>query len=165
MAYWHITDSTKGIAKTFTTLSSMYSNLLLFTRDISQSYVQSKTSTQRLIYVRSPVALELSKETLLRIELPLHKITEAGLHWYCTYHKHSRKYIFIRPYMIHVSYTLSKECQWNNRSPMLCNVLSVFKSMILHVQGISYSYFMMKSGFQIWLQSHKNFERWTLHFN
>lgn len=52
------------------------------TRDTSQAYVQSKTSTQRRIFVRRPKAPRFPPETLLRAEKLLYGIPEAGLHWY-----------------------------------------------------------------------------------
>ena len=71
-------------------LCSMVSDLQFFTQDISQAYVQSETRTQRAIFVRPPSILHLPPGTLLRVDLPLYGIPEAGIRWFRTYHAHHR---------------------------------------------------------------------------
>ena len=60
----------------------------LFSRDISQAYLQSKTAIQRDIFVRPPVEMDLPAGKLLRVDRALYGIAEAGMHWFETYHSH-----------------------------------------------------------------------------
>lgn len=78
-------------------ICAMDNNLTLFTRDISQAYVQSETRTQRPIFVRPPSQLNIPRGTVLRVERPLYGIPEAGLHWFRTYHNHHKKKLALRP--------------------------------------------------------------------
>ena len=60
----------------------------LFSRDVSQAYLQSETTIQRPIYVRPPPEIGLPEGRLFRVARPLYGIPEAGMHWFSTYHKH-----------------------------------------------------------------------------
>lgn len=70
---------------------AMREDLKFFTRDVTQAYVQSKTSTQRAIYVRHPTKLGIPFEKLLCVIRPHYGISQAGRHWYQTYHNHLRQ--------------------------------------------------------------------------
>lgn len=62
----------------------------LCVRDISQAYVQSKSSLVRPFYVKPPTGTDLG-DNILRINRPLYGIPEAGNHWFKTYHEHHTK--------------------------------------------------------------------------
>lgn len=68
-------------------------------RDISQAYVQSKSSLAREFLVHLPKELRerYPEGTLLRVMKPLYGIAEAGLHWFATYQKHHREQLFMVP--------------------------------------------------------------------
>lgn len=76
---------------------AMDDNLKLLTRDVSHAYVQSDTTDQRSIVVRPPSVLVLPIETLLRVESPLHGLSEAGVHWFRTYHSHQKDFLSLEP--------------------------------------------------------------------
>lgn len=69
-------------------LCAMNKNLAFFTRGISQTYVQSETIVQRLIFVWTPTSMDLSPQTLLRVNRPIYGLPEAEVHWFQTYHDH-----------------------------------------------------------------------------
>jgi hypothetical protein len=52
----------------------------LYLRDITQAYVQSKTSLNRQFFIRSPFELDLSKDSILRVVKPLYDVSETGAH-------------------------------------------------------------------------------------
>lgn len=56
-------------------------------RDISQAYVQSKSSLVRPFFVKLPVGADLGGN-ILKINRLLYGIPEAGNHWFKTYHEH-----------------------------------------------------------------------------
>lgn len=58
----------------------MDDELNLFTRDFFQAYLQSNTVIQRHIFVRLPPVLGLPLGTLFRVERPLCRLPEAGVH-------------------------------------------------------------------------------------
>src|SRR6266487_741429 len=60
----------------------------IYLRDISQAYVQSTTYLNRQIFIRPPLELRLSKDTILRVIKPLYRVPKAGNHWFRTYHDH-----------------------------------------------------------------------------
>ncbi|KAJ5379608.1 hypothetical protein N7509_012727 [Penicillium cosmopolitanum] len=62
-------------------------------RDITQAYVQSTTSLNRLILAHLPkeTKSEFPTGTIMVVRKPLYGIPEAGTHWWATYHKHHRE--------------------------------------------------------------------------
>ena len=64
------------------------SHLNLFLRDISQVYVQSIISLARKFFIRPSIELGLREGTILKIIKPLYEVSEAGTHWFNTYHRH-----------------------------------------------------------------------------
>jgi len=60
----------------------------LYLRDVSQAYVQSKTSLNREIYATPPKEIEIQPGKVMKIKKPLYGIPEAGTHWFRTYHRH-----------------------------------------------------------------------------
>ena len=70
------------------TLQQSRPAMLVYLRDISQAYVQSTTYLNREIFIRPPLELRLSKDSLLRVVKPLYGVPEAGNHWFRTYHDH-----------------------------------------------------------------------------
>ncbi|KAI0991789.1 hypothetical protein K3495_g16398, partial [Podosphaera aphanis] len=63
-------------------------DLSIFTRDITQAYIQSTTSLARNIFVTPPKELNQPRNILLKVLKPLYGIAEAGTHWFKTYHTH-----------------------------------------------------------------------------
>ena len=61
---------------------------ILYTRDITQAYLQSHSSLERCIYLKPPLELNLSDEFVLRAIKPLYGLPESGLHWFLTYQGH-----------------------------------------------------------------------------
>lgn len=66
--------------------------LYLYLREITQAYVQSTTTLNRLILAKPPkeIACSLPPDTIMRVLKPLYGIAEAGSHWFTTYHNHHR---------------------------------------------------------------------------
>jgi Cu2+-containing amine oxidase len=52
----------------------------LYLRDITQAYVQSKTSLNRQFFIRPPSELNLSKNSILRVVKPLYEVLETETH-------------------------------------------------------------------------------------
>lgn len=71
--------------------------LAFFTRYVSQAYLQSDTTVQRPIYNRPPGVLQLPSHTLPRVDRPIYGLPEAGVHWFRTYHNHSRDTLKLQP--------------------------------------------------------------------
>lgn len=63
-------------------------DLGIFLRDISQAYTQSTSVLNRRVFIRAPAEMNLSKEYVVEVLLPLYGIPEAGTHWFRTYHDH-----------------------------------------------------------------------------
>src|SRR5579871_5780926 len=63
-------------------------NLALYSRDITQAYVQSLTTLNRDFFIRPPPELNLQPGSILRVLKPLYGIPEAGNHWFKTYHQY-----------------------------------------------------------------------------
>jgi hypothetical protein len=63
----------------------------LYLRDISQAYVQSRTSLARDFYAKPPPELGLPPNTILKLVRPLYGVPEAGNHWFQTYHRYHHK--------------------------------------------------------------------------
>ncbi len=62
----------------------------LYLRDITQTYVQSKTSLNKQFFIRSLFELDLSKDSILRVVKPLYGVLETETHWFNTYQKHHK---------------------------------------------------------------------------
>ena len=60
----------------------------VFSRDITQAYVQSNTKLERQVYIKAPKEMGLPDGWVLKIMKPLYGIPESGLHWYLTYLDH-----------------------------------------------------------------------------
>ena len=60
----------------------------LYSRDISQAYVQSTTALNRRFYIKPPKEIDLGQGNVLKVLRPLYGVPEAGTHWFRTYHKH-----------------------------------------------------------------------------
>jgi hypothetical protein len=62
-------------------------------RDISQAYVQSKSTLARefLMYLPKELKDRYPEGTILRVMKPLYGIAEAGLHWFATYIRHHQE--------------------------------------------------------------------------
>lgn len=56
----------------------------IYLRDITQAYVQSSTSLNRIILANPPKEMKklLKPGTTMRITKPLYGIPEAGTHWF-----------------------------------------------------------------------------------
>ena len=67
----------------------------LFSRDITQAYVQSTTNLNRQILAKIPKELhnEFPKGTIMIVRKPLYGIPEAGTHWWATYNQHHKEKI------------------------------------------------------------------------
>lgn len=65
----------------------------LFSRDITQAFVQSTTFLNRLILARIPKEIRhrFPEDTIMVVRKPLYGIPEAGTHWWATYNKHHRE--------------------------------------------------------------------------
>lgn len=68
-----------------------------FARDVSQSYLNSKTNIKLPIFVRPPAIHGYPRETFFRVNSPLYGIPEAVLHWYYTYHKYHVNNLKMKP--------------------------------------------------------------------
>ena len=64
------------------------SHLGLFFKNTFQVYVQSIISLARKFFIRPSIELEFKEGTILKIIKSLYEISEAGTHWFNTYHKH-----------------------------------------------------------------------------
>jgi hypothetical protein len=67
-------------------------SMKLYLRDITQIYVQSRSTLNRDFYVQSPPELiklmGISPECILKLVKPLYEVPETGNHWFKTYHGH-----------------------------------------------------------------------------
>ncbi|KAJ6019518.1 hypothetical protein N7522_001585 [Penicillium canescens] len=68
-------------------------NISLSIRDITQAYVQSTTSLNRLILAHLPkeIKSKFPAGTIMVVRKPLYGTSEAGTDWWATYHKHHRE--------------------------------------------------------------------------
>lgn len=70
-------------------------DMRLYSRDITQAYVQSTTKLNRDFYTRIPPelaeALSVPNGTVVKVVRPLYGIPESGNHWFKTYHEHHVK--------------------------------------------------------------------------
>ena len=67
-------------------------------RDVTQAYPQSKSELHRVILAKLPADLEdrYLLGTIMQVVKPLYGITEAGVHWWTTYHNHHRNELGIQ---------------------------------------------------------------------
>lgn len=74
---------------------------IMFLRDISQAYTQSKTLLTRDILCHPAPevikSLNLDPNTVMRILKPLYRIPEAGNHWFQTYSRHLKEKLGMAP--------------------------------------------------------------------
>ena len=68
-------------------LIASMSHLSLFFRNIFQTYVQSTTSLTKKFFIRPLVELKLG-DAIFKIIKSLYEVSETGVHWFNTYHKH-----------------------------------------------------------------------------
>ncbi len=71
--------------------ASISENHHLYLRNITQIYTQSKSSLNRMFFIRSSFDLNLSDDAILRIIKSLYDVSEAKAHWFNTYHNHHKK--------------------------------------------------------------------------
>jgi hypothetical protein len=69
----------------------------LFLRDITQAYIQSTTTLNRLILANLPKEMrhQYPPGTIMIVRKPLYGIPEAGTHWWATYYKHHKEKLFM----------------------------------------------------------------------
>ena len=69
----------------------------LYLRDITQAYVQSTTTLNRVIIARPPkeIAKSYPQDIVMQVLKPLYGIPEAGTHWFGTYYKHHQEKLFM----------------------------------------------------------------------
>lgn len=65
----------------------------IFTRDVTQAYVQSEMTLERDVYIDAPPEMQLPDDSLLKVVLPLYGIPESGLDWYLTYTNHHMEHL------------------------------------------------------------------------
>jgi hypothetical protein len=61
-------------------LASTSENHHLYLRDITQAYIQSKSSLNRMFFIRPPLDLNLSDDAILRVIKSLYDVSEAEAH-------------------------------------------------------------------------------------
>jgi len=73
--------------------SLFHQGIKLFSRDITQAYVQSTTKLNRTILAKIPKELRNSfpEGTIMLVRKPLYGIPEAGTHWWATYNEHHKE--------------------------------------------------------------------------
>ena len=64
----------------------------LYLHDVTQAYVQSNSNLNRDFYIRHPseliTMLGTSSDRIFKVVKPLYGVSEAGNHWFMTYHSH-----------------------------------------------------------------------------
>ena len=60
----------------------------LYTRDITQAYVQSESELERPVYLYPPAEMHLSSDYVLLAIKPIYGVPESGVHWFNTYQDH-----------------------------------------------------------------------------
>lgn len=96
--------------------------LTLFTRDVSQAYVEPETEIKRPIFVKPPSILGYSSEIIFRVNCPLYGIPESDIHWVYKYHSYHQQKLKMKPsvydpcfLLIKHSLTISAEKKSNPR--------------------------------------------------
>ena len=63
-------------------------DLRMWAQDVNQAYLQSDQKLQREIFVVPPPELQLPEDKLLKLELPLYGVSDAGDYWHETFRRH-----------------------------------------------------------------------------
>jgi hypothetical protein len=72
------------------TITIIKQNYVLKLRNITQAYPQSLFELNREIFAKLPKELrdKYPRNTIIQVIRPFYGITESGIHWWSTYHKH-----------------------------------------------------------------------------
>ncbi len=63
----------------------------LYLRNITQTYIQSKSFLNRMFFIRSLFDLDFADDAILRVIKSLYNVSEAKTHWFNTYYDHHKK--------------------------------------------------------------------------
>ncbi len=63
----------------------------LYLRNITQIYTRSKSSLNRMFFIRSFLDLNLSDDAILKVIKSLYDVSETKAYWFNTYHDHHKK--------------------------------------------------------------------------
>ena len=67
-------------------IASMF-GMQVYSSDVKQAYIQADTPLQRPVYMYPPKGYkDIRKGMMLKLNKPLHGMTEAGSYWFDTYH-------------------------------------------------------------------------------
>lgn len=69
-------------------LAAYIPNIVSYTRNITQSYIQSHSELERDVHIQAPPELDLPPGCVLEVVKTLYGIPESGLHCYLTYLAH-----------------------------------------------------------------------------
>lgn len=69
-------------------LAALVASNTIFTRDITQAYIQITQKIERKLYIQAPAETSLPPDTVLNVIHPLYGIPESFLPWYLTYLDH-----------------------------------------------------------------------------
>lgn len=72
----------------FISLVASLQGMELFTRDITQVYIQCQTFLETTVYIEAPQEMRLPPGTVLHVVNPLYQIPNNRPHWYLTYFEH-----------------------------------------------------------------------------
>lgn len=92
------------------TISVSDEELSIILRDVKQAYVQSDDNLQRLIFIRPPAILGYPSDVLFKVVRPLYVISEAGISWFCTYHKYHKDKLSMHPSVYNPCYMYTNAC-------------------------------------------------------
>ncbi len=62
----------------------------LWTRDVTQAFVQSKSELRRPVYMRPPKEMQVPSGQVVKVVKPLYGVPESPMHWYTTYVEHNK---------------------------------------------------------------------------
>lgn len=65
-------------------LAATIPGVKMFTHDITQPYIQSRSTLERNVFIKAQTEMDLPTGSVLRVVKPLYGIVEACLHWYIT---------------------------------------------------------------------------------
>jgi ribonuclease HI len=74
-------------------MAACFPDMKLFTRDVTQAYIQAETELTREVYVEAPSEMGLTDDEILLVRKPLYGLPEAGVHWFATYSAHHIKHL------------------------------------------------------------------------
>lgn len=79
--------------------SGIRQGMTLFSRDITQAYVQATSTLARVILAELPISIRhlYPEGTIMKVIKPLYGIPEAGTHWYVTYAGHYESKLDMEP--------------------------------------------------------------------